>query len=379
MGRSMLPVKGLICIGPMSAVTVVAISVIAQISLALAPVASGDVLGQGSDLVYMHNRFYDPVLGRFISPDPANLSVHIGGNRYAYTANNPITLIDNNGMSPNYPSWKDEKGHKSLSAYKVNLVILNKYLSVNSHLEHNGPKWDIDPKWAGNMQRMIDMATQIEEKRAAETKASQMEINTATIPELSFMPGSYYWNYTPMSKSQEKEYSQAIHQMAGIDDLEAQFDALKFQMDTQARGDAYGFNEDSRGEWETYNGITKDKVIADAALKGLSPANIWASVSLNVPSNSGEWNRITFGQVAGTAFGLTVAGKTWMGVSKILPWAASQVGVAYVSIQMPKILDGDYWNYANQNWYYYGRGTVPARQAYTPQDAAGCATSVKAC
>ena len=63
-------------------------------------------------LLYLHARFYDPVLGRFLSPDwwdpidtavAANggaagvLSSPVGTNRYAYAANDPINKSDPNG------------------------------------------------------------------------------------------------------------------------------------------------------------------------------------------------------------------------------------------------------------------------------------------
>ena len=53
-------------------------------------------------LVYMGARYYDPVVGRFISMDPAafdegNLHSH---NRYAYANNNPYKYVDPDGRSP---------------------------------------------------------------------------------------------------------------------------------------------------------------------------------------------------------------------------------------------------------------------------------------
>ena len=53
------------------------------------------------DLDYMHARFFNPNLGRFLSVDP------IGGqpglsqsfNRYAYTLDNPVNLVDPRGLS----------------------------------------------------------------------------------------------------------------------------------------------------------------------------------------------------------------------------------------------------------------------------------------
>jgi RHS repeat-associated protein len=53
-----------------------------------------------SGLLFMHARYYDPVLGRFISPDAKGASGvgNVGMNRYAYAANNPVNLADTDGM-----------------------------------------------------------------------------------------------------------------------------------------------------------------------------------------------------------------------------------------------------------------------------------------
>lgn len=51
-------------------------------------------------LVYMGARYYDPMLGRFVSVDPQRFSeknIH-SFNRYAYGNNNPVRYYDRNGM-----------------------------------------------------------------------------------------------------------------------------------------------------------------------------------------------------------------------------------------------------------------------------------------
>jgi RHS repeat-associated protein len=54
----------------------------------------GDGRG-GNGLLYMRARYYDPVVGRFISKDPIG---YWGGiNLYAYVNNNPATFIDPSG------------------------------------------------------------------------------------------------------------------------------------------------------------------------------------------------------------------------------------------------------------------------------------------
>lgn len=52
-----------------------------------------------SGLVWLKNRFYDPELGRFVSPDPTiDGEDNIGLNRYAYAANDPVNHTDPTGL-----------------------------------------------------------------------------------------------------------------------------------------------------------------------------------------------------------------------------------------------------------------------------------------
>jgi hypothetical protein len=52
--------------------------------------------------VYMQQRYYDPIAGRFLSVDPVVTDVTTGGffGRYHYANNNPFRFTDPTGMSP---------------------------------------------------------------------------------------------------------------------------------------------------------------------------------------------------------------------------------------------------------------------------------------
>ena len=53
-------------------------------------------------LTYMQARYYDPVIGRFLSIDPVNFSPGRPDmfNRYAYVANDPVNMVDPDGLAP---------------------------------------------------------------------------------------------------------------------------------------------------------------------------------------------------------------------------------------------------------------------------------------
>ena len=66
-----------------------------------------DLTGSGTGpgtLDYMHARYYDPAVGRFLSPDPtwdsADSSKPQSWNRYAYVRNNPANSVDPDGREP---------------------------------------------------------------------------------------------------------------------------------------------------------------------------------------------------------------------------------------------------------------------------------------
>ncbi|MGH9318471.1 MAG: RHS repeat domain-containing protein, partial [Vicinamibacteria bacterium] len=50
-----------------------------------------------TELVYLNARYYDPEIGRFVSPDPIVVKGQLL-NRYTYSANNPINFLDPTGL-----------------------------------------------------------------------------------------------------------------------------------------------------------------------------------------------------------------------------------------------------------------------------------------
>jgi RHS repeat-associated protein len=68
-------------------------------------------------LIYLNARYYDPALGRFISPDDWDPTLAgVGTNRYAYAGNDPVNKADPNGhyvdaMGNWYPGTEREPGY----------------------------------------------------------------------------------------------------------------------------------------------------------------------------------------------------------------------------------------------------------------------------
>ena len=64
------------------------------------------------DMVNMDGRMYDPVLGRFLSPDPFVQAPDFTQslNRYSYCMNNPLSLVDPSGYSWFSKNWKSLVG-----------------------------------------------------------------------------------------------------------------------------------------------------------------------------------------------------------------------------------------------------------------------------
>ena len=58
----------------------------------------GEKFDPETGLQYLHARYYDPVLGRFLTPDDWDPNLPgVGTNRYAYAGNDPINKSDPNG------------------------------------------------------------------------------------------------------------------------------------------------------------------------------------------------------------------------------------------------------------------------------------------
>ena len=59
---------------------------------------TGQLQDATSGVVYLHARYYDPYVGRFMAADTASpTDPRVGINRYAYALNNPVAAVDPSG------------------------------------------------------------------------------------------------------------------------------------------------------------------------------------------------------------------------------------------------------------------------------------------
>ncbi|MBB2486349.1 RHS repeat-associated core domain-containing protein [Mitsuaria sp. WAJ17] len=73
---------------------------------------TGHVQDAETELVYMQQRYYDPIAGRFLSVDPIVTDANTGKGfgLYTYVDNNPYTKVDPDGREPEMHRWADPKG-----------------------------------------------------------------------------------------------------------------------------------------------------------------------------------------------------------------------------------------------------------------------------
>jgi RHS repeat-associated protein len=86
-------------------------------------------------LVYLRNRYYDPTLGVFPSPDsiPGNIQQPMSLNSYSYVQNNPVNWVDPSGMIP-------QMGNPLQSASISNPMGLHRLVeSINSGCYSHDP------------------------------------------------------------------------------------------------------------------------------------------------------------------------------------------------------------------------------------------------
>ena len=94
---------------------------------------SGKELDDETNLYYFNARYYDAVIGRFISEDPAQ----DGTNWYVYADNNPLKFVDPAGLVFFQVTDVYESGYISIKPEEKQLEIWTLY--VNQRFVNSGP------------------------------------------------------------------------------------------------------------------------------------------------------------------------------------------------------------------------------------------------
>ena len=85
---------------------------------------------------YCRARYYNPIIGRFISEEPLGFNANDGSNFYRYVQNNPLLLVDPFGLS----SLVFNRNNGTLTLYdKDGNVILTCTAHNNTTGSSNGP------------------------------------------------------------------------------------------------------------------------------------------------------------------------------------------------------------------------------------------------
>lgn len=124
---------------------------------------TGHIRDTGSGLTYMQARYYDPVIGRFLSVDPVTfLDTNLNPeyfNRYTYTANDPINFSDPTGkyrckksacptVDRYFARLKESRNSKSIGT-KERALIDRSIKAIGEKGEKGSPKIKLKKKYGG--------------------------------------------------------------------------------------------------------------------------------------------------------------------------------------------------------------------------------------
>lgn len=159
---------------------------------------SAQYFDRESGLHYNTARYYDPALGRYISPDPEG--IHAGLNLYKYVENNPLAFADVYGTTPCYIPIKGGKYCNSLkvqglfelkfkapSPFKFGSAELkftpaNPYLKYGVCCECCGYKTDYPAQWRCTPSLGAGLASELKWERKRNPKDRPKKAGATSVP-----------------------------------------------------------------------------------------------------------------------------------------------------------------------------------------------------
>ncbi len=116
---------------------------------------AGHRYDRSTGLIYMGARYYDPALGRFISPDPTvpELGNPQSLNRYSYVENNPVTFIDPYGLEKViivYGTYNDTNSFRAAAETQYQMALEAGYAEGDILLMAVGTDADVFAAIAGS-------------------------------------------------------------------------------------------------------------------------------------------------------------------------------------------------------------------------------------
>ena len=186
---------------------------------------TGHIKDSDTGLTYMQARYYDPVIGRFLSHDPVTFMSSSGDpsyfNRYSYAFNNSVNLVDPNGM---YACFVDDceqvdKIYDTLVEFRDKAKegseereILDGVLTVLGKKGEAGPLIEIDNKLsAGGIYRQESDTIKINVEARRLKKTGEIFYNglAATLAHEG-AHAKYVRDYGPIKTLQDREATERV-------------------------------------------------------------------------------------------------------------------------------------------------------------------------
>jgi RHS repeat-associated protein len=200
---------------------------------------TGHVNDADTSLVYMQQRYYDPVAGRFLSIDPVTTDANTGGsfNRYAYANNSPYKYIDPDGRDAVITRQKDGS---------INIALPIKFSGTGATAQNiSAIKADISSSWSGKYtiggtEKTVSV-TVVDSKTGGKlnnvTLTTGPTSNTAA-QGASFVAGgnSGEWNVNSAGMKSNEAAHEGGHLMGAADHYSSSTDANGNRVTTPASG-----------------------------------------------------------------------------------------------------------------------------------------------